>query len=79
MVTARTIEEQIQKLHATKREFTESVIAGSDSSAVNTDELIALLNWWKLGMAPCIMASATSTPVGKPLHKMRAGLDFNLG
>jgi superfamily II DNA or RNA helicase len=43
MVTAGTIEEQIQKLHATKRDLAESVLAGSDSSAVNSAELIALL------------------------------------
>lgn len=43
MVTAGTIEEQIQKLHATKRDLAESVLAGSDGSTVNSDELIALL------------------------------------
>lgn len=43
MVTTGTIEEQIQELHATKRDLAESVLAGSESSTINTDELISLL------------------------------------
>lgn len=43
MVTTGTIEEQIQELHATKRDLAESVLAGSESSAINTDDLINLL------------------------------------
>lgn len=43
MVTAGTIEEQIQTLHATKRDLAESVLAGADSATINSDELIALL------------------------------------
>ena len=43
MVTTGTIEEQIQKLHATKRDLATSVLAGTESSAISTDELMALL------------------------------------
>jgi len=43
MVTTGTIEEQIQKLHTTKRDLAASVLAGTESSAINTEELIALL------------------------------------
>lgn len=43
MVTTGTIEEQIQKLHATKRDLATSVLAGSDSATINTEELMALL------------------------------------
>jgi SNF2 family DNA or RNA helicase len=45
MVTAGTIDEQIQKLHATQRDLTASILAGSDSSEVNSDELIGLLQY----------------------------------
>ncbi len=43
MVTAGTIEEQIQKLHTTKRDLATSVLAGTESAAISTDELLALL------------------------------------
>lgn len=43
MVTTGTIEEQIQKLHTTKRDLATSVLAGTESSAISTDELMALL------------------------------------
>jgi hypothetical protein len=49
MVTAGTIEEQIQKLHATKRDLAQSVLTGSDSSAVNSaDSVVA--TWCGFGM-----------------------------
>lgn len=43
MVTTGTIEEQIQILYATKRDLATSVLAGTESSAISTDELMALL------------------------------------
>ncbi|ASJ70774.1 DEAD/DEAH box helicase [Granulosicoccus antarcticus] len=43
MVTTGTIEEQIQVLHGSKRDLADSVLAGADSPAFDTDTMIRLL------------------------------------
>jgi SNF2 family DNA or RNA helicase len=43
MVTSGTIEEQIEELHATKRELADSVLAGADSPALDMEAMLSLL------------------------------------
>jgi len=43
MVTGGTIEEQIQELHASKRDLAESILAGSDSASLDAQRMIELL------------------------------------
>ncbi len=43
MVASGTIEEQIQELHATKRELADSVLAGADSPALDMEAMLKLL------------------------------------
>jgi len=43
MVTGGTIEEQIQELLASKRELADSILAGTDSTSLNAQHMIELL------------------------------------
>lgn len=43
MVTTGTVEEQIQALHGSKRELANTILAGADSTTVNADMLLSLL------------------------------------
>jgi superfamily II DNA or RNA helicase len=43
MVTTGTIEAQIQELHATKRDLADSLLAGTDSSRIDMEQLLGLL------------------------------------
>ncbi len=43
MVTGGTIEEQIQELHASKRDLAESILAGTDSASLDAQRMIELL------------------------------------